>query len=543
MAALVCILWQCSSEDFSLAEKNPKRNNSEFFKHSSGGLTNRGGVDYVSILEHYNEEHNFLATMPDQQGMPIWEKMRVLDSEKATGLIIPLSYDNETLSSVLFATLDDSNAVTGVKDYDNNLLEEIIYNQNLSKDFRQGILTSYFVTDHYTFDTTEFTNIPTDLFSGIKHGKDSIKLSFNGYVKEENSKSLGARLMISTTCLNIYHCKNSKPPSLCDGCSQCLTKTCETEYIFTDGDFPITPPGNPGGGGGTGTGTGSGPNNPGPQPPRDPCASATVFYRLMPSCGGGGGDVDLPVDPCANIITENTKAKNLLNIAVVNNQNTTMKTGISTSAIEKSFRFGKDASGNYQVSSILNGPASGGQVPMDATHPNFTVEGGVHNHSTRTYDVPSPGDIYWFNTVHTTNSHFNYYYTNGANTAAEYVYVITNPTDFTSFSTNFPQATYFDASPSVQNWNTNANIGKDYALAYNYLFTVLHKTDEEAMELAQAFVIGKYKFGIGISKKDSNGNFQPIFVEEISTNIPTGNPVIPFITIKTYQQTSTCNLK
>lgn len=78
--AIALFLWQCHSEDFSLAESNPKRNNSDFFKHdSSAGLTGRAGVDYVSILEDYNDEHNFLATMADQQGMPIWEKMQVLD--------------------------------------------------------------------------------------------------------------------------------------------------------------------------------------------------------------------------------------------------------------------------------------------------------------------------------------------------------------------------------------------------------------------------------------------------------------------------------
>lgn len=66
MITVLFTLWQCRNEDLSLPENNPKRNNSEFFKHSSyGGLANRGGVDYVSILEAYNEEHNFLATMPD----------------------------------------------------------------------------------------------------------------------------------------------------------------------------------------------------------------------------------------------------------------------------------------------------------------------------------------------------------------------------------------------------------------------------------------------------------------------------------------------
>lgn len=164
----------------------------------------------------------------------------------------------------------------------------------------------------------------------------------------------------------------------------------------------------------------------------------------------------------------------------------------------------------------------------------------MHNHSTRTYDVPSPGDVYWFYSVHNTNPHFNYYYTNGANTAAEYVYVITNPTDFTNMMTNFPLSATFT---SAGEWNPNSNLRKDFDFVFNYFYNSAGKTDEESKELAQAFVIGKYNLGLGISKKDSSGNFQPIFVEEISTNIPTGNPAIPFVTIKTYQKTSTCNLK
>lgn len=275
--------------------------------------------------------------------------------------------------------------------------------------------------------------------------------------------------------------------------------------------------------GGSTTGNGSGTVNTGP-------------YNGGYNGSGGFGLLD---DPCVNIKQENIKAKNLLNIPVVKAQDSIMKIGISTSTIEKAFTFGKDSTGTYQVSAIINGPAGGGAVSMPATNPNFTTEGGGHNHDTTTYDVPSTGDIYWFHTVHTTNPHFNYYYTNGANTGAEYVYVITNPTDFANFPTTYSVATYFDPTGG---WKSNASIGKDFDLVEAYFLNV-GKSDEEAKELAQAFVIGKYNMGVGISKKDSTGNFQPIFVEEISNYVPTGNPSLPLITVKTYQLTTTCNLK
>ena len=66
--------------------------------------------------------------------------------------------------------------------------------------------------------------------------------------------------------------------------------------------------------------------------------------------GGSGGNnngtptipnLALPSGPCKKIITENAKAKILLNESVVDLQNNTMKSGISTSTVEKAFTFGK----------------------------------------------------------------------------------------------------------------------------------------------------------------------------------------------------------
>ncbi|WP_449399395.1 hypothetical protein [Chryseobacterium wanjuense] len=131
-------------------EPDPQRNNANFFKHSSS-LHAKYGIDYISILEAYNKENNFLSTMPDQKGMPIWDKMPIVDTENSTGLMIPLSHDNETMSSVLFATLDDRNSVTGLKDYDNALLKNIVYDEGISRDFREQIFYTFMYMDNKTF--------------------------------------------------------------------------------------------------------------------------------------------------------------------------------------------------------------------------------------------------------------------------------------------------------------------------------------------------------------------------------------------------------
>ena len=128
--AFVATLCSCRNEDFANPETNNRRNNADFFKHKSS-VYSKAGIDYISILEAYNTQTDFIAQMPDQKGIPIWDKMQVVDTETTTGLMIPLSHDNETMSSILFATLNDRNEVTGVKDYDNVLLNNIAYDEGI----------------------------------------------------------------------------------------------------------------------------------------------------------------------------------------------------------------------------------------------------------------------------------------------------------------------------------------------------------------------------------------------------------------------------
>ncbi|KQT24229.1 hypothetical protein ASG22_09440 [Chryseobacterium sp. Leaf405] len=308
------LLWSCRNEDFVQADKNPQRNNQDFFKHSkNGGANARAGVDYVDILEAYNREKDFLAQMPDQKGMPIWEKMQVVDAEGATGLIIPLSFNSEELSSLLFVILDSKNKVTGTNNITNTRLEAIVYNADYSKSLREKLMNNFITMDYEVFGNTLFGNIPGDLYIGHKI-EDSDRLAYGGnrgdytgtLIRDDNSKMM---VIDATTCTTVYHCTHHGEGS-CDHCIKCETTTCTTNSIpiFIDEgtDFP-TGNDTPGtGGGGTGIGTGEGPTNPGPGQPKDPCASASVFYRLMPGCGGSGNP-DFPEldDPC-------TKTQNLL---------------------------------------------------------------------------------------------------------------------------------------------------------------------------------------------------------------------------------------
>jgi len=278
----------------------------------------------------------------------------------------------------------------------------------------------------------------------------------------------------------------------------------------------------------------------------------TVYYDCEEGGSGGTGNPNGPgggldngeistspypnnssQNPCNKITSENANAKTLLSKSVVSSKNTTMTATISTDTNEKAFVFGKNSRGNYQASDIFVG-ANGYNVQMPATHDDFFVEGGAHNHPNSVYEVPSPGDIYWFMHNNSENPGFKYYYTNGAS-GSTYVFVITNQTAFNSFATNYPQNEYFDFNPEVLNWKTTESIGQDENNVYKYFRHTLGKSQEESMELATAFVIGKYGMGIGISKKDASGNFQPIYVKEITYPNEPGK--------KTYEKTTECNLR
>ena len=298
MMSVLFTLWQCHSEDFNLAENNPKRNNSDFFKHdSSGGLTGRAGVDYVSILEDYNDEHNFLATMPDQEGMPIWEKMIVLDNENNTPLLVPLTTDSETLSSIIYVALNAENQVNSTKNIDNSSLENYVYDTTVSVEKREQLFYSFMFVDNLTFGNKTFTNIPSDMFSENTY-TEYHRLKIKD-IKIEGAlvTLIDGKLMFESQCHWEWHCKGGEGMDKCDFCINCFRNVCSNIPVFTD-DGPGSIPTGGGGGGGGGNSGGSTTN--GPLPPKDPCTLSVekAFYRLKPNCDVIGGTDTPLMNPC-----------------------------------------------------------------------------------------------------------------------------------------------------------------------------------------------------------------------------------------------------
>lgn len=390
LIVFLAILWSCHNEDFTKSETNPQRNNANFFKHSQkGGMNARAAVDYINILEAYNRENDFLSKMPDQRGMPIWDKMYEVVTENAVGLMIPLSYDGKTMSSILFATLDGKDKVTGVKDYDNTLLESIVYDQNISVENRERLFLTFMHMDNRTFGNERFIGIPNDLFVGKKSNDEygimwirDIKPSPKVTTQQEG------KLMIIESCFIALHCTHhGDPKSICDaedGCTDCGTIFCTYEIIGTaDNPFPSSPGGGGGGGcfscGSGGNGGGGGGGAPSPNVPSNPCGSSfnNVFYRLAPGCGGGGVP-DLPSldNPC-----EKTKA--ILNNPDVQNKLDSLKNK-SLSKGEIGFKTKKDGT--------VTGTISGGKHEVNLGV-KVGYQGGYHNHTPTGIPMHSPPDI------------------------------------------------------------------------------------------------------------------------------------------------------
>ena len=372
LIAFLTLLWSCRNEDFVQAEKNPQRNNRDFFKHSKkGGAFAKTTLDYVDILEAYNREKNFLSAMPDQEGMPIWDKMQVVDTDNATGLMIPLSHDNETMSSVLFATLDQENSVTGVIDYDNKLLEDIVYNENVDHELRERLFYTFMYIDNKTFGTEQFTGIPKDLFSGKKYDTNYGRIWLKDLAAGHQAQGSTSKMLFIESCGSYWSCKNHESWKNCDHCAACYSTSCNTIMIYIpDEGFPGTT-GSPGGGGGGGGG-----GTPGPQPPKDPCSLNTVFYRLAPGCGGGNTDIPDLDDPCE-------KTKNLLNNPEVQTKLDSLKKKSLTKG-EIGFKVKKDGT--------VTGIISGGKHEVDLGV-KAGYQGGYHNHTPAGIPMHSPPDI------------------------------------------------------------------------------------------------------------------------------------------------------
>jgi len=254
----------------------------------------------------------------------------------------------------------------------------------------------------------------------------------------------------------------------------------------------------------------------------------------IPLEGGGGGwnggSLPDPLDPnCETIKNNLQKAKTMYNDANVKAQNNIMKATIVTDAFEKAFYFGKNTSGTYATSPIINGSAA--STPnLNIAASTFPVEGASHNHPNNGFTAFSPQDINGFNYYIHQSVKFKHLFVNGTD-GSEYVFTVEDQFALDDFTALYPDSSI---DPATSDWRKDLDIYKDEMFCYKYFFEQT-KSEDKAYELTLAYLINKYNMGITMSKRtDQNGDFHPIHVEAITNQI---------LGISyAYIQTNPCNL-
>ena len=211
---------------------------------------------------------------------------------------------------------------------------------------------------------------------------------------------------------------------------------------------------------------------------------------------------------------------------------TDISQNIYTNWQEKSFAFGREVTTtNEAVTPVKIGDNLSGLVGISAMYPNMILWGAIHTHPKKdgAYKSYSFKDIFSFSQANTVNPQFHYFLV-VAYDGTVYALTITDQTAFTEFFKSHSESYY------VNTENTNeisTDIGGDIRNVIQD-FQRKGKTKDEGYEAGLAFVMKKYNMGMAISKRENNGNFKPIFVNELP------DPMKP--KKKTYEETNDCNL-
>ncbi|PIF45568.1 hypothetical protein CLU96_2577 [Chryseobacterium sp. 52] len=299
------------------------------------------------------------------------------------------------------------------------------------------------------------------------------------------------------------------------------------------GGDPITNPGGPRGGGTSPVGGGGPPKH--NFTPSDcvqgiDCSNCNLPGDTNNDCVLSYDEVQALYNPCVKASQANAKAKIILEQTKIKNKTTEATATLSTDTVEKGFNFGTDATGAYTAGNVKTG-INNSNIQLPPTDPDFTVTGSVHTHNSIGFDSFSPADLYAFHTANNVNANFSTIFVFGS-TGAVYNLSITDLPKFQEFLANYPIAIYLNTTNG--DWKNGSSIRVDIENVIQK-FVDQGKTWDEAYALANAFVLNKYNMGVAIAKRQSNGTFKTLFVEEKKNS---------FDPEKTnYEQTDNCNLK
>lgn len=310
-ACLAFLISGCRNEDFYQSSYGSAREE-EFFRDAEK-LTSRFPqfTEIIDLLKNENERSHFISKMSDQKGLPVWSKMDLKKSRRTVGkgegdlmeIVIPLTEDQKTLSSLLFVT-ETADGLLQINNTNNEALKNIVFDSSISSDVRENYLLNFILADRVVFGTSKYINIPADLLEDIPVN-DGVNLKSFEVTSTTIDNTPTENATSGMICFDI-----EVPKPNCD-CHGTVTHTvCFLVFNPDTGGDGGSGGGSPGGGG---TGGGSGTPNPGGYDPNDdggsndPCFNR-AFYRLQapntPPC-----DVVLYVSPCEKLKSRNNDSK------------------------------------------------------------------------------------------------------------------------------------------------------------------------------------------------------------------------------------------
>ncbi|MCD0476180.1 hypothetical protein LPB87_17440, partial [Flavobacterium sp. EDS] len=229
--------------------------------------------------------------------------------------------------------------------------------------------------------------------------------------------------------------------------------------------------------------------------PRGPAYGAVdpPEYTNPPRGGGGGGSSSIgnTENPCDTAKSTTANAKSPAYISAKSN---IIKA--SADGLEHSITLGKDANGNITQAPMSNGSSE--KVKVNTTWAG--AFGAMHNHPNQT--PVSGGDIYAAVTLNTGNSNFttSFILTKGET----YAIVVTDLAAAQVFTASYPA----DISPIYP--------PEFPEFIFDQISFIRSKLGEsnEVRTMAIASVLDKYNAGITLMRQDSDGQFNPIKVQE-----------------------------
>ncbi len=467
-AALIYIGNSCTKFDL----KNPVLHDESFVKKffTTKTTPNKEVAGVIEKLKQENERNDFVSKLPAKCGLPVWDKLIILqksvvsqrnsfldqDSIGNNGntIIIPLTVSDEYLSALLFITQNEDGT------YRINCITQDMLNQqvhitdaDIAKNEQKLALFLYF--ENKIWGTSTFYHIPPNLFggTGVHEGE------------EQEEKTLKLRDSTQSSESNLVYCLQ-----IHFICTICWQMSCEYSWTVTVCGYEEDP--DPGGGGTGGGGTGGGGGGTGGG------GGCPFYLNLVNPCDPPPPPPTPP--PCDTFIVRLTadsvfKAKfNILNSQAV-----------TTLTYEKGFLVVDKNANNYTEQ---NGSLTEAIIPYSISGP---ISGLLHSHFAGYNSIFSIDDLEFMSRLYLNGNardSANFFFGVTSQDANPYLLKVTNTAKFRLLAQRI------------------TSTEKKYVKIKEKYADKINTTDIEANERGFLQMLNEYGAGDGVSLFRSNSN-------------------------------------